>query len=188
MFKNNFSNYSLNPEENKLIDQSIICRGTILHHITLLESLLNAYIAFHFCGKNKEKIEEMVLMILGDERMTLNSKAQVFYALATTHDKQWYESYKSFRVHPDKKKTYSMNNDLVYSIEERNVFAHRVLDKGDLIDNLPLPKGILRFARLKNDYEALDYDEKKYHDLERTILNVCFHFYASIGGLIKDFT
>ena len=186
MFKKALPNQDVNPEYDKLINQSITCRGTILHHICLLELCLNVYIAYHFCGKNRKKIEEMILLMLGDERMTLSAKAQVFYGIGTTHNKQWYESYKSFRVHPDKKKTYSMNNDLVYSIEERNVFAHRILDKGDLIDNVPLPKGIIRFARLKNDYETLDYDERKYHELERTILNLTAHFFEVIGGLVKE--
>lgn len=107
--------------------------------------------------------------------------------MATSNDKKWYESYKSIRIHPDKKKSYSLNNDLVFAIEERNIFAHRVLDKGDLIDNMPLPKDTIRFARLKNDYEPLDYTNDKFNELVKVILYLTYHFQGVIGDIVKEF-
>jgi hypothetical protein len=147
-----------------------------------LELLINLYIAKFFCGVNKIKVEEMILLILGDERMSLSSKAQVFYFIASNHDQKWYQSYVSIRKHPDKKKVYSMNNDLTFVIEERNIFAHRVLDDGNLVDNVPFPKNELRFVRLKNEMEPLDYTDKKYNE----IVNVILHLQHHLFPVLKD--
>ncbi len=184
MFDSPFRNFYRDTDEGKFTNQSIECRGTVLHFMANLELLINLYIAKFFCGKDGTKMEEMILLILGDERMSLSSKAQVFHFIASHHDKKWYESYVSIRVHPDKKKSYSMNNDLVFVIEERNVFAHRVLDNGKLISTSPIPVRVLRFARLKNEIEPLDYTDKKYYEIVEVALTLSGHLFPSVKGLL----
>jgi hypothetical protein len=74
---------------------SIIWRGRVLDAISSLEFSLNYYIAKYFCGEeNQDMIKEMVLIILGDERINLGAKAQVFYAIAPNKHSKWYEEYK----------------------------------------------------------------------------------------------
>ena len=104
----------------------------------------------------------MSLLFLGDERVTLNNKAQIFQFIATNHDVQWYNSYS-----PIKNK---MNKDLVDIIQERNNFAHRVVD-----DNAcDINKIVL--LRIKNKVEVLEYTHERFTEICETIKKLIAHF------------
>lgn len=140
-------------------------RGQVLELMSQLEVVISLYITYHFVGGNDEKkFVDMQVVILGDDRMSLNSKAQVFYFLVTEYNKDWYNSYKSHRPTPKKKSPYSLNSDLIYVIEQRNIFAHRILEDGKLTD-IVVPDGVIRFAKFKNSIEGVDYTNEKYQEL-----------------------
>ena len=80
-----------------LQERAIRYRGAVIHFMTSLEFVIASYISMHFCGRDADKIKEMVSIIFADDRMNLNSKAQIFHYLATKYDKEWYDSYKSVR-------------------------------------------------------------------------------------------
>ncbi len=161
--------------ENTLSDdkgyfaQCVEFRGYVLEYISALEYSLNEYIADFFCEENKSKAEAMQLLILGDDRMSLSAKAQVFYQIAKTYDKKWYDAYNP----PD---AASMNNDLVKAIEQRNIFAHRIADVNAFVKE-GLPKGTIRFIKFKNSLEAIEYDKEKFKNLLDMILKLINHFY-----------
>jgi len=160
---------------------AINCRGIVLQHMAGLEQMLNIYISIHFCGNDENKNNDMFLLILGDERMSLNSKAQVFYSLATTYDKEWYKSYVSHREPKTPKNApLTMNNDLVYVIEERNIFAHRVMDSDP---NDRVPENIIRFKKMKNVLESIDYDQLKFLELHATIIALEIFIYDRVKEL-----
>ncbi len=159
-----------------LTDKANSHRGKILNAMANFEVLFNGYLAHHFCGNNLKKIEEMILIIFGDDRTTLSSKAQMFAHIATNHDNKWYNSYVSPRMQQPKKKPYTLNSDLVFIIQERNVFAHRYLTTGEDINENPTPKDVLRFVKFKNDLEPLDYTDKMLDEIFLTIMTILKHF------------
>jgi len=158
------------------VNLSIQYRGKVIHNISFLEMAMNAYIAYYFCGDDDKKMTDMIVLILGDERTSLSSKAQIFHKLAISYDKTWYDSYISIRKPIDKKvKFYTMNQDMVYIIEERNVFAHRIFDSGIFTDE-ELPDDIIRFTRFKNEIQPIDYDKNKLDELLQLTINLKNHF------------
>ncbi len=163
-------------EKDILTKKSIEQRGKILNAMANFEVLFNVYLAHYFCGSNTKKIEEMILIIFGDDRTTLSAKAQMFSHIATNHDKKWYDSYVSLRKPQHKKKPYSLNSDIVFIIQERNVFAHRYLTTDDDLNGNPTPKNVLRFVKFKNDLEPLDYTDEMLNDIYKTIIYIMKHF------------
>lgn len=149
------------------IEKSIYYRGKYLRFIATLELSLNLYIACHFCGIDHSKIADMQLLILGDERMTISNKAQVFHSIATTYDKKWYNSYVA--------NFGNMNKDLVEVIVNRNIFAHRILepDSNDLKNN---EVASIKFLRFKNSVEYNEYTEDSFEKLMKTMSNLNAHF------------
>lgn len=171
---------------NKTLAKSIKYRGKVLHEISLMEMLINVFLGEHFCGINNPiGNRDMQILILGDDRMTLSAKAQVFHYIANNHYKEGFELYKSMRIHPEApKKKYALNHDLDYVIQERNVFAHRILegDVNAIVKSKSLDAGVIRFVKLKNGVDGVDYTEKKFKELIDTIQNI----YVFIGLMSKD--
>ena len=173
---------------NKKLLKSKEYRGEILHHMANLDMLLNFYISLYFCGSNEQKVLDMIILVLGDDRMSLSSKAQVFYYLATKYDKVWYDSYKSPRKHDIKKQPYSLNSDLVYIIEQRNIFAHRLFDNS-AFDKKPTSKDAIRFTRFKNAVEGVDFDPISFNTLFQVVTTVTIYFASKMQAdfaLIKS--
>ena len=153
-----------------LIEKSMRYRGRILHELSLLELLINEYIAVYFCKEDRDIIREMHLLVLGDERINLNSKIGIFSSIAKNHDTNWYNSYVSLRPTEKKRPPKTMSNDLIYVIEERNIYAHRAIDMfytfGDDSSN------DLVLLRFKNNIEFITIKEEDFEILSNTIRNL----------------
>jgi len=162
-------------ERQEKLRNSVLYRGIILHEITLLESDINSYIAAHFCGNDISKTMDMVLLFLGDERTTFSNKAQIFYYLAIHYDAQWYAAYISTRPKLPKKDPYSLNQDLVDAIEQRNVFAHRLVMTN--IDGGEEPFTV--FLKLKNEATPIFYTDENIDSLVEQIKNIRNHLNQS---------
>ena len=157
------------------IDKSIKFRGIILHEICMMEVALNNFISNHFCLNNQKRAFEMNYVILGDDRMNIGAKSQIFKYIAETHYPDWFKAYESLRPTPHKKQPYSLSTDMVYCIEQRNIFAHRVLD-GDTVrfknPNFIRKDEDVRFIKMKNEIEPLDYNETHITELAKLISHV----------------
>ncbi len=117
----------------------------------------------------------MVLLFLGDERTTFGNKAQIFYYLATHYDATWYAAYNSTRPKLPKKEAYSLNQDLVDAIEQRNVFAHRLVMTN--IDGGEEPFSV--FLKLKNEATPIFYTDENIDNLVEQIKNIRTHLNKS---------
>jgi hypothetical protein len=157
---------------NSPLEKSIYWRGLVLHEISMLELMINAYIGIYLCGKeNPDKILDMVNLFLGDDRTSLSSKSQVFYWISSNKDKTWYSNYTSIRIPDPKKAAYGLNSDMSWVIEQRNIFAHRVVSDEILTPDL-MQKGIIRYVKFKNEMDVLDYSEQSFKILIGTIINL----------------
>ena len=102
------------------------CRGSVLNEIITLERLMDNYISSYFCD-TEEKRKELMALIMCTERITFDSKRQVFETIMQ-------------RRHPE---VYSKNkktlNYLSNIMQERNKLAHYMLmyseDAANGLDN-----------------------------------------------------
>ena len=170
---------AINYEAQKhidIIDRSIQYRGKLLHNVSYLEMVLNAYIANYFCKGNSQRMSDMIVIMLGDDRVNLRAKADIFYNLATTYDRTWFDAYVSIRPKPrEAKKPYNMNQDLVHVIEQRNIMAHRILDYGTFSKEA-IPEDVVRFATMKNEIKPNDYSKAVFDELINITINLKNHF------------
>lgn len=141
-------------------------RGEILNEISWLEKLIDTYIASHFTKGDEQLIVEMQLLLFGDNRMTFENKKQVFQWIAENKDHDWYYSYRSMQDREFKTKDFEMNADLDYVIQNRNIFAHCLLDDSK---KAQLDDDNLTFFRFKNDVKRFSFDDKSYRTLLSTI-------------------
>lgn len=146
--------------KQETIEKSIRYRGVFLHHVSILEAYLNLYIANYFIGKESpDKMAELQVVILSDERFSFSSSIQVFKYISETHDLEWYTSYTSLRK-LSSKTPHTLNSDLMHIMENRNVFAHRILENYDVdIFKKPKENDTIRFVKFKNRIEPTDFTE-----------------------------
>ncbi|WDF55205.1 hypothetical protein [Mucilaginibacter sp. KACC 22063] len=165
----------MTPEQ--MIETSIRYRGSVLHDVAWLEKLIDNFIIYHFTT-DELKIIEMQLLLFGDNRLNLENKRQIFDYIAIKHHADWYNSYAPIRI-KDYKKSVPMNNDIIWIIEERNKFAHLVLDTTDLGIKF---EGEIGFLRYKNATERYSYNEKAFRELMFTIKNVADYLVEKLGN------
>jgi hypothetical protein len=146
---------------SKAINLSIKFRGSVLHMVSYLELTLNMYIAKFFCGEDTKKIEEMFVLLLGDDRVSFKSIVDVFVQIAKKYDLDWYKSYKGLKK--------DLRLDLIYIVEERNVIAHRVVTGNEFLENPS--KDELHFIKFKNSINTSIYTQTQIDELNSLIKN-----------------
>lgn len=101
-------------------------------------------------------------LILGDNRIAFLPKIEIFHFIAKTNEKAWLDSYKG---------TSTLKKDLIDIMEQRNIFAHRIVDTSSSFTGVP-PDGTLRFVTFKNDVNFNDYNQIIFESLVKKIKNV----------------
>lgn len=152
-----------------LLDKANHLRGGVMGDLILIEKLIDGYIADHFCSSHL-MAKEMHLLILGDNRMSFESKKQVFQQIVIKHDLHWSKSYHSYRNDDRKKGRVPLFGDLDYVITKRNILAHCWLDTS--VINEPLKAEKLVFVRFKNDIEEFDFSEKMIEELNQILYTI----------------
>jgi hypothetical protein len=126
---------------------------------------MDAYIAAFLCSEF-ERRQDLHLLILGNERMNFESKRQVFLQIIKKYN------HKIFVEHPD------IAKDIEKIIQERNILAHYLLDFGE--EAMALPKGTIRFHKIKNDHTYLVYTgddiERLYNKIEAILDIIASYF------------
>lgn len=151
-------------------DLMVRFRGIIISDVIWFEKVLDTYIATYFCD-DKKRIREMHYLFLGDNRINLESKKQIFVYLAENNDTVWYRSYVSPRQSNGKMPN-SLNSDLTFLIEQRNILAHLLVDvhKSD--------EDTLYFIKFKNERKHIKFDRDDF-GLLRTLINELNIFFLS---------
>ncbi|MFN0293416.1 hypothetical protein [Pedobacter helvus] len=105
-------------------------RGKFINELSWMEKFMDTYIAKYFVGDNDVKLADMHLLFLGDGRISLENKRQIFHEIASKYDSEWYNSYIPVFTDPKtiKSPTIAMNKELVSIIAMRNILAHRIVD------------------------------------------------------------
>ena len=148
-------------------------RGSIINETIWLEKRMDDYIAYYFCD-DVNRTQEMHLLFWGDNRMSFEGKKQIFDYIARKHDLDWYKQYISLRSAPVKKGSISMNNDLCYIMEQRNILAHCVLDLRK--DARNKEKGTVSFLRFKNEEKRFEFTVEIFNEIRMTLINLSSYF------------
>lgn len=125
-----------NESDQKFIDAICGVRGRFIESCIQLETMMDAYIAQHFCDTN-EKVSELAYLVLAP-RVSWREKLEIFKVLITKYNKKFEEEYGDFF------------KDITHIIEHRNVFAHFPADITPDGFKLFKKTGILPFIKFKN--------------------------------------
>ncbi len=132
-------------------------RGQIISDLIHLERLIDESISRHFCT-DTDKQKEFFELIIANERMTLNSKIQVFEFIFKKH-------------HIDLIKSVpEIFSNLKSLNEERNIVAHYLLDTSEEGRKAFNDFAKIGFVKFRNSTETLwrsNDDVNKWHKLTR---------------------
>ncbi|MDP9078649.1 MAG: hypothetical protein M3O71_14555 [Bacteroidota bacterium] len=129
-------------------------RGQIITLTILVERIMDRYLCNHF-GATKRKKQELLDCVFGNERMTFESKKQVFQVLLESYD----------NVFVNKNKT--IFKDLEKIAMERNLVAHTLANFDD--DILDEVEEQISFIKFKNKEKVITYSAEKINE-HKTLL------------------
>ena len=112
-------------------------RGDLIASVINLESVMNLFLARHFCGHSEEKITESIEMIFSTTKLTLDNKREIILGIMQKH-------------FVDKKYTQALNKSLQKIIECRNIFAHHEYDGSDKAKTFFRKEKTIQFIKYKN--------------------------------------
>jgi hypothetical protein len=156
--------------------RAIKYRGTVLNEICVLEKYMDNFITDYFTSNHPHKSFEMQLLIVGDNRISFESKRQVFHFLAETYYSDWYGNYTSPRNLISKKGVFVMNKDFTFVIEQRNILAHRILDVRGQKENDPN----LYFLTYKNELKEEPMSEESFIELISVIQELSLYLFYGV--------
>lgn len=150
---------------DKMEQISIIYRGKIMQSVSYLEKMMDVFIGEFFC--RPDRVNDMTMFVLGDNRMALENKRQVFRALSLRYYKTWFDSFDN--------KGAGLNNCLIDIIEKRNVFAHLAMSIDEEARKDYDKTGSITFLRFKDDLKPFRFNDEDISELNELILSVS-HF------------
>ena len=141
-------------------------RGYIIYDMVMLERRIDTFIACYFCLGNK--VDEMIDLMLGSNRLSLDSKRKLMDTILKKVYPEFYIRY------PDFKK------DLNVAIRERNIFAHNtiIFDK-EALSKSKTHVGMIIFSA---NTRVAWYEDKTIEDIRECIskcsnaLRDCFEY------------
>ena len=111
-------------------------RGKLLQTCIDLEMVMDSYIAEHFC-ESDAKVYELATIVLAP-RIPWREKLAIFWVLIEKYNQAFKDEYPEF------------SNDIINTIEHRNVFAHLPADLTANGFKLFKEQGIVPFLKFKN--------------------------------------
>lgn len=142
----------MTPKYERLYNKSMMVRGGLINDTIFLEKVIDEWLSKYFCS-NKVRKNELFEMVFCNDRLTYNSKIQVFHEIVKNHCKSFN------RQNP------KLINDLEDIGRHRNIFAHWMLDTSEPL----LESGELRFLKSR-DFDKYElYDNTKVIGITETI-------------------
>jgi hypothetical protein len=146
---------------NHLKDVALF-RGFYINEIIKLEKLIDLFVAQFFC-KNDEIAEDLLGMLLGTERISLNNKKNILFDIINKHFPELLIEF------PD------LKTDIQELITIRNVLAHQMLDTSGEFDKI-------EFLKTNADRKKYPY-EKQYAIDKTTLISKYIGIFMKILGM-----
>jgi hypothetical protein len=124
------------PRDPKLLNLIYELWGKVLQTCIELETIMDAYIAEHFC-QSEDKIVELASIVLAP-RVSWGDKLAIFSVLIEKYNKPFMNTYPDF------------NKDIQRIIEHRTVFAHYPANTTRIGVKLFKEEKIVAFYKFKN--------------------------------------
>ena len=144
-------------EKNKKIKELLISvidlRGAIINDVIFLERVIDDFIANYFCS-DPVKRDELMELVLTNERYSLSSKIEVMVRIIKLHYKEFFNQYPNIK------------GELDFISEKRNVLAHVLLDT----TNEGIENEVMGFIRFKNAKERIPFTKELILDLNEKII------------------
>lgn len=152
-----------------LFDYATFIRGMAINQSVIIEKIIERYIAVMLC--EPEKVDELIDLILGNERITFEAKKQVFKVMVEKYDNVFAKDGQVFK-------------DLDEIIKKRNIMAHYLLDSSpEFINTFNFTD--IRFIKFKDKRKPVIYKKQEIEDYFKLIddtvdkLNIFIDFVAS---------
>lgn len=138
--------------ENEIIVSNFLYRGSFISSIITLEKSMELFLANYFCN-SQQLMEEMVLLILGNERLSFENKKQISLKIIS-------KKYPLFKPQksPFKDDTQTLETQLQALIIARNVFAHC---ETVLSESHCLQTDKIVFYKFKDNFKFIEFSYEK---------------------------
>lgn len=138
----------------EILENSFRFRGAIIHETSLLERLVDVYLANYFC-ESEEKVVEIIDIVLGGNRISFDGKRKILDVILKKKNSDIYQKYPSFKADM---------NTVLYG---RNNFAHCTLVTND--EALAKSKTHIGLARFGVNTRVDWYDQKRIDSIRKAI-------------------
>jgi hypothetical protein len=130
---------------SNIVSDAMSIRGFYITDTILIERVIDGYLAQYFC-KTQYRQKEILELILSTESMPFERKRQILKVILNKH-------------HPNIEKEYpNLFPYLVKIIEQRNIFAHYLLDTSKAaLKRYPKEIGFVKF---KNETSTIWYNNE----------------------------
>jgi len=145
------------------VGKSNFIRGKVIGKSIYLEKMIDKWLSEYFCN-HKGRADDLFYLILCHDRLGFEAKRQVFCYIVE------HKCTEFFRAHP------TLNKDLSFIIEQRNILAHYTIDTTDEgLDAIDVG-----FLKVKNKQLRVPFSQEKIQDLYQKLT-----FYAkAISSLV----
>lgn len=139
-------------EKRTILGKSIFIRGKVIGKAIFIEKLIDKWLAKYFCN-NEDRSSDLYNLILCHDRLGFEAKRQVFCYIVENKCPIF------FKLHP------TLNKDLAYIIEQRNVLAHYLIDTTEDAINATE----VGFLKMKNKTTRVEFSLEKIENLYKLL-------------------
>ena len=144
-------------------------RGQIIENLSSLELMIDTFLCFYFT-KEESNRDELANLVFRTNRITFESKRQIFEYILKNKFPNILVKYPS------------INKDLIFVIEQRNIIAHYILGNDE--EDVFKQDKELTFIKYKNEISKIVYTNKQMVDLKYKILKLSM----LIGSFVSLFS
>jgi hypothetical protein len=155
-------------DKHSIIQQNVAnIRGSVIQNCVMVEKIMDEFISGYFCKENLK--EDLMTFLLCTERITFRGKSDIFKLIIEKKEN-------AARFAEFKKENPSIHNEITeYILEERNIFAHYLLDTAEGYIDRYEKHGIIRFIKFKVSKEKpavhyLEYNNDRIQKIHKTII------------------
>lgn len=146
-----------------MVKASVYARGNVIAKFSFLESLIDAFLSYHF-GKNQKTAIELIELLFSTNKITFDNKRALAFQILSIHYSDSLSKCKHF------------NRDMSSIAEQRNIFAHQHIKLG-IISNCKYDlDGTLIFTKNQASKNVSEYNFYKIKELLDLINNYIIFF------------
>ncbi len=137
----------------RLLRNAANFRGGILNGVILLERIIDSYLSWYFTNDKLRGDELMDMLFASKDGVPMKRKTILFKKLIKKNDINFHNSNDKFF------------KDIDFVIEQRNIFAHYLLDTDDQAIKDHIEKKSITFLMYHDEEKKVHYDIDKLDDI-----------------------